>query len=296
MKVDRASPSRDRVASEWGLVPHPGIGPRLQQGETMKHAIVLAAALLVAAAPAVAQSAFDGTWKVDTGSAQFGGKPIERLLKDGTFSCTSCVTPWSVAADGAFHPVKGQPYTDDVAVTVVDPATIRMAYRKAGKVDGEETFTVSPDGNTLTLAGRETETASGTPVTYETRQARVGPAPAGAHAVSGSWRAMPGGTVSDSGITVTMTTQGDALTMSYPTGETVTARFGGPGVPVSGDKGNSTVQLVRTGANSLTSTTSRDGKVVSIATITVAPDGRTLTYAQENKQSGSTARYTAVKQ
>lgn len=262
----------------------------------MKIAIVTAAALVCAAAPAAAQSVFDGTWKVDPATAEFGGKPISRTLQNGTYRCASCPVPWSVQADGAFHPVKGDPYMDAASVTVVDPATVKIAYRKDGTVTGEETATVSADGKMVSFDGTDRSAANGTPVTYRTQQTRVAAAPAGAHAISGSWRNASGGTVSDAGLTVTMKTQGDMLMMSYPTGESVTAKFGGPAAPVNGDPGKSMVKVARTGDASFTSTTMRNGKVASIAKVSVQPGGRTMTYASENKQTGTTSRFTATKQ
>ena len=52
--------------------------------------------------PAVAGS-IDGTWKADIDSIQFDQKPDEYLLKAGQYSCKSCASAYTVAADGAFH-------------------------------------------------------------------------------------------------------------------------------------------------------------------------------------------------
>ncbi|KQU53061.1 hypothetical protein ASG67_09460 [Sphingomonas sp. Leaf339] len=254
------------------------------------------AAVLFAATPATAQSVFDGTWKADTSTAQFGGKPMVRTLKSGKYSCVSCPEPWTIAADGAFHPIKGDPYTDDVSVTVIDPMTVKFSYRKAGKVNGDEIWTVSPDKTMVTMKGEDSSAGNGTPVTYETQQTRLAPAAADAHAISGSWRGKSGGTVSDSGLMVTMKTEGDNLTMTYPTGESVTARFGGPAMAMANDPGKSMVKFARNGPSSFVSTMMRDGKVVSVTTVTVKPDGRTLTYSNESKRTGSTAQFTATKQ
>ena len=52
-------------------------------------------------------SALNGTWKTDKASVKFAGKPDEFSLKDGTYNCTTCIPPLTVAADGAFHAVAG---------------------------------------------------------------------------------------------------------------------------------------------------------------------------------------------
>ncbi len=251
---------------------------------------------LAIALPAAAQGVFDGTWKVDTKSAQFGGKPNVRELKGGVYRCISCSVPWSVPADGSYHPIAGNPYVDAASVKVDGPRQVTIGYRKDGKVVGMMTATVSADGNTVTTKGTDSGASNGVPVDYETRQMRVGRAPAGAHAYSGSWRNQPGATLSESGLTMTMRQNGDMLTMSFPTGESVTARFGGPAAPVTGDAPGTTARFVRTGRSSFTTTSMRDGKTVLVETVTVAPDGRTLTYTNDNPQNGSTARYTATKQ
>lgn len=40
-------------------------------------------------------------------------------------------------ADGVFHKVAGQDYFDEAKVTVVDPMTVRYAYRKGGRQAAE---------------------------------------------------------------------------------------------------------------------------------------------------------------
>lgn len=42
---------------------------------------------------AMAQSAFDGTWKVDISKAQLPEKPDVYLLQAGMFHCETCVPP-----------------------------------------------------------------------------------------------------------------------------------------------------------------------------------------------------------
>ena len=71
--------------------------------------------LLIALAisvPAIAQSAFDGTWKFNLNDAQFPKKPDVFLLQDGMYHCKTCVPPIDVKADGQDQPVKGHPYYD----------------------------------------------------------------------------------------------------------------------------------------------------------------------------------------
>ena len=49
---------------------------------------------------AVAQSVFDGTWKIDMNKVDFSKKPDEFVLKNGMYSCKTCAPPYEVKADG----------------------------------------------------------------------------------------------------------------------------------------------------------------------------------------------------
>jgi hypothetical protein len=53
-----------------------------------------------ASAEAADLSALNGTYRVDLASLKFGGKPDEYGLKDGTYSCATCIPALSVAAGG----------------------------------------------------------------------------------------------------------------------------------------------------------------------------------------------------
>ena len=82
-----------------------------------KRYLLLLAALLMPTL-AGAQSAFDGTWKFDLGTAKFAEKPDELLLKDGMYDCKTCVPAIHVKADGQDQKVTGHPYYDMVNIKV----------------------------------------------------------------------------------------------------------------------------------------------------------------------------------
>jgi hypothetical protein len=85
---------------------------------------------------AMAQSAFDGTWKADVKTAQFPKKPDVYLLQDGMYHCKSCVPMIDVKADGQDQKVLGHPYYDTMSVKVVDDRTIETTTKKDGKLNG----------------------------------------------------------------------------------------------------------------------------------------------------------------
>jgi hypothetical protein len=78
---------------------------------------------------AMAQSAFDGTWKLDLKTAQFPKKPDVYLLQDGMYHCKTCVPSIDVKADGQDQKVVGQPYFDMMSVKVVDDRTIAQTQK-----------------------------------------------------------------------------------------------------------------------------------------------------------------------
>jgi hypothetical protein len=242
-----------------------------------------------------AQGPFDGTWKVDIESAKFPEKPEQIVLADGRYSCSTCVPPRDVKADGTDQKISGSPYFDTLAVKVVDERTAQFTYKKAGQVTQEGTSSVSADGTEVvdTITSYPPE---GQPVKFTGRRERVAKGPAGSHALSGSWRMTKVDQISDSALTFTYKSTPDGVSMTSPTGESYDAKFDGKDYPIRGDRGGSTVSLARIDDRTIEETTKREGKVVGVARVTVAPDGNTLNMVYEDKQRGTRSSITAKKQ
>jgi hypothetical protein len=256
--------------------------------------LVLAVVLLLPTA-ASAQSPFDGTWKVDVESAKFPEKPDQIVLADGRYSCSTCVPAREVKADGTDQKVSGSPYFDTLAVRVVDERSAQLTYKQAGQVTQEGTSTVSADG-TEVVDKIVSYPPEGKPVEFTARRERVAKGPAGSHALSGSWRMKKVDQVSESALTFTYKSTPDGLSMTTPTGESYDAKFDGKDYPIKGDRGGSTVSLARVDDRTIEETTKREGKVVGVSRVTVAPDGSTLTMIYEDKQRGTKTSVTAKKQ
>lgn len=252
-----------------------------------------ALAVLMCAAPAMAEGPFDGTWKIDAASAQLPTKPYVMTLADGGYGCTSCVPPYSVPADGAFHAVTGQPYFDEAAVQIVDPQTVKMSFRKSGKLTDTETETVAADGKTMSFDDIDTSAPTGQPLETKGTMTRVADGAAGSHAAAGSWRADKLPTMSDDAMTATITTDGDNFTFSQPTGYHYTAQFGGAAVPIIGDQAGTMTMVAKKGPRTIVETDMRDGKAVSTLTMTAAADGKTIDFVGEDKLRGTTTRFKA---
>lgn len=246
---------------------------------------------------ATAQNAFDGTWKVNMNKVDFPKKPDVYLLQNGMFQCKTCVPPVDVKANGEDQKVTGHPYYDTVAIKVVNDHAMQETDKKAGKTVATSSMTVSADGNTLTFEFSDNSNTNGAPVTGKAEAMRVGAkAPAGANAISGSWRTTKMENLSDNAITWTYKVSGDELTMTSPTGQSYTAKMDGSEAPMKGDPGVTSVSVKSMGKNTIEETDKRDGKVIGVAKTTVSADGKTLNVVYDDKLHGTTTKYAATKQ
>lgn len=242
-------------------------------------------------AAAADMSALTGTWKTDKDSIKWEQKPDEYLLKDGTYSCSTCIPPLTTSADGQFHPVKDRPYYDSMSVKVVDDKTVEFHRKKGDKEVSSVTIAVAADGNTGTAKFHDatiTPAADG-----QSTLKRVGPAPAGAHAISGQWVPEKVNDYSEEALNATYKIEGNKVSWSGQ-GQSYEAEIGGPAVPVTGDMGGTTVQVTTEGG-ALKETYSRDGKVVNEALTTVSPDGKSLSWKSTDPRDGSVVSGTAQK-
>jgi len=241
-----------------------------------------------------AQSPFDGTWHANLDQAKFSSKPIEVSLQNGMYDCSSCNPKIHVKADGQDQPVSGQPY-DTISVREVDSKSVEIVTKKDGKPASEQTRVVSDDGRAMTVKTTTHSESSDQTVMAEATLTRIGAAPEGANATSGSWRIDKVGQ-SENGLNVTYKSDGDALSMSNPSGESYTAKLDGRYYPVKGAYFYDSVSLKRIDDHTIEETDRRDGTVVQVSTMTVASDGKTMTVVSKSALSGRTSTYFAQKQ
>ena len=250
--------------------------------------------LLSFAAVAVAQIAFDGTWKIEL-STPPASNPDVWLVQDGIYRCESCVPPIRVKADGRDQRVTGQSY-DTISVTVVDARTIREIEKTNGKVVSDETFTVSRDGNTVTDEFPNGEKRKGVPVYTKFVFARIAKGPRGSHLISGSWRMSKLENVADKFLLLTLKVREGSLEMTRPTGQSFTARFDGTDAPYKGDSGIDFVSVRLLNKDSFEEIDKHGGKTLTVTRMTVAPDGKRMTIQSKDAATGEISRYTAVRQ
>ena len=257
-------------------------------------AAVLAAILV--SAKVSAQSVFDGTWKMDTSSFN-SSKPDIFLLQGGMYECKSCSPSYRIKADGSDQAVRSDPYVDTRAIKVVNDHEIEETDKKNGKVVASSTSTVSADGKTVHFTFTDSSNSNGgAPVTGKGQATRVAAGPAGSHVISGSWKMSKMESMSDNGVVWSYKVNGDALTMTAPTGQTYTAKLDGSDAPMKGDPGVTSVSVKLLGSDTLEETDKRNGKVIGIVTMTVSPDGKTAKIKYEDKLQDRMNEAAAVKQ
>jgi hypothetical protein len=120
---------------------------------------------------------------------------------------------------------------------------------------------------------------------------RVSSGPEGAHVLSGHWRME---TVRNSSVAGTVTkfesTQ-DGLKISDGIRSSV-AKFDGNDYPI-GLTGHATIALKLIDDYTLEETDKRDGKIMTVARMTVSKDGKSMRVETNDKQRGATMTYTA---
>jgi hypothetical protein len=252
--------------------------------------------LFLAPVSVMAQSAFDGTWKIDTNKAQFSKKPDVYLLQNGMWHCKSCVPPINIKSDGGDYKLSvSYPCVETASTKVIDDRTVLITRKGKGKITGTDKGTVSADGNTLTWEDTDTCEGESKPETSKSEETRIAKGPAGAHAISGSWRTVKA-SASENSLLMTMKVEGDTLSYSDPTGISYAAKFSGPSVLMKGDPNHGMVAVRLVGKNTMVETYRLNGKVVESDRSTVAPDGKTMTIVSTDMGHARTSSVVAEKQ
>jgi hypothetical protein len=175
----------------------------------------------------------------------------------------------------------------------VDAFTVEIISKKAGKTMFTETDTVSRDGSMLTKLVKDTTEAQ--TVTIETLSRRIDNGPAGSHAISGSWRTYRINT-SKNGSIITYKCTAEGFSAHTPLGEGYDAKFDGKFYPVEDDPGHTMASVKLIDPNTVEVTSRRNGKVVSISHLSVAPDGKSIHVFFENKEDNTTKTLEMQKQ
>ncbi|HSY91336.1 MAG TPA: hypothetical protein VK812_08185 [Candidatus Binatus sp.] len=246
--------------------------------------------LLLSPAVAFSQSPFDGTWLF---TAQPPQEPAVYLLANGKFRCSGCLANLEIEADGNDHKVAATDYWDTVNLQVVNANTIVFIAKKAGKTMFTEVDAVSADGRTLTQLVKDTTEAE--TVTIDTRNRRIAKAPAGSHAISGSWRAYKTSRSRNGSITRYKCTK-DGFSAETPLGEKFNAKFDGKDYPVEDDPGGTTVSAKLLGPDEVELTSKRNGQVIAIKEMSVVRGGMLIHVVFKNAEGETISTFDLKKQ
>ena len=252
--------------------------------------------LLLSLVPAIAcaSTAFDGTWKIKLDSMQFSGKPTEEeVIMNGSFTCKSCVPPFTIKADGKDQPTPVHNTRDHMAVKVVSPTTVESTQKVGGKVLGIVTETVSADGNRLTSAF--VDNSGEKPIKGTFTSKRVGPAPAGAHAVSGAWMQDGVPEMSEAARIVVIESSANGI-KSTSNGIIMDAKFDGKPYAMQNDPQRTFVTLKKINDRQFEERDTSEGKLQGVTVWTVSADGKTLTQVNEDLPHGTKSSVVFEKQ
>ena len=241
-------------------------------------------ALLLSPVASLAQSPFDGTWIIDE-NAWLPKQPQEYSLANGLFRSWGYTRKEAIKADGNNHKVPEASYWDTVSVRELDAHTVEIVAKKAGKTTYTEIDTVSSDGGTLTQVVKDTTESQ--MVTTEIVSQRLSQTPIESHALSGSWHAYKVKR-SQNGLIIKYKCTADGFSARTLLGEGFNAKFDGKDYPVEDDPAHGMVSVKLLSPNTVEQTNKRDGKVVGVLRLTVAPDGETIHTTYEDKEANTT--------
>jgi hypothetical protein len=245
---------------------------------------------------AMAQSPFDGVWKIDLAESQGSTNVYAYLLQDNLYLCTTCDPPLDIRADGRDQKIAGEACYDTVSLKVVDDWTTEETDKKDGKTVGTSRMTVSSDGSSATVEWSESCNANGDVVSGKDILNRVANGPRGSHSVSGSWQISKRLNRSENALDATLKLEGDTFSFADPAGQSYAAKLDGTETPFKGDLSNTMVSVKRIGENTIEETDKRGGKVVEVTRFTLSADGKTMTVSMESKVKGTTHQFLAHKQ
>jgi hypothetical protein len=261
----------------------------------MKGSLMKRMLLLLSLVPAVAfaSTPFDGTWKIRLDSAQFSGKPSEQVVMNGSYTCKSCVPPFTIKADGKDQPTPVHNTRDHMSVKVVNATTVEYTQKVGGKLIGTSTDTISADGKRLTSAF--TDYSGEKPVKGTATAKRVGPAPPGAHAVSGAWMQDSVPEFTEAGRTIVVHSSDNGIKWTW-NGLITDAKFDGKQYAVQNDPQKTLVTLKKISDRQFEEQGTSEGKVQYITLWTVSADGKTITQASEDPVHGTKSSWVLDKQ
>lgn len=224
------------------------------------------------AATAPREYPFSGRWRMDTTSMTGDTKPAIFQLRNGRFKRDENA---SIAADGRLHPVAGGGYVDEQSISVESDHLVREVDKISGKLAYTVDYSISLDGNILTMHVASYTSPDGKAVRNQTVKRRIGPVKKGEHLLSGAWKLIS--VTVDSKHDWILTLNGNHFSQRTDGGSGYDAVIGGPPVRLDGDNSGVRAQITRPRPDTIVETDlSAKGTVDDILTMRLMPDGRTI--------------------
>jgi hypothetical protein len=101
---------------------------------------------------------------------------------------------------------------------------------------------------------------------------------------------------SKNGSTISFRCTADGFSAETPLGEKYDAKFDGKDYLIEDDPAHTMVSVKLLSPNTVEQTNKRDGKVVGVLRLTVAPEGETIHAIYEDKEANTTRSYEMRKQ
>jgi hypothetical protein len=234
--------------------------------------LAFASACVLAGALNAADDPFCGKWKLNKEKSKIAGEQMKiQDLGGNKFKFTGGNDSDTVTADGTDQPIH---YGRTMSLSVEGPTSLKMVFKKDGKVISSMTHSLSADGNTQTIKGTDTK-PDGTTSDFEVTDKRVG----SGSGWTGTWESTTVDFTSPDeweikpygahGLTFYTPAYQDTLSMNFD-GKDYAEK--GPNVP-----GGSVSSGKRADPHTLEVTDKIKGKVIDHTRYEVSSDGNTLT-------------------
>jgi hypothetical protein len=224
-------------------------------------------------------------------------------LDRGVYRRTDCRgDPIDMPADGGLHPVKKQPFFDQMSVRVVDDRHVAIEQKLGDTTTWKGTYTVSEGGAEMTLEFENDLAAK--PVTGALQYLREGTAVAGAHPLTGTWIPEKLLRLSPSGSALTFTVEpgggwqdvGKSFTLAGSDGRSAEGKVDAQDYPLQGYLPGATISLNRLQPNVWKMNRKQNQTLVEMLSARLSDDARTMTLRQGDLLCGVTTTFTLVKQ
>jgi hypothetical protein len=230
----------------------------------------VALAFLTLPSNALADTPFDGTWKLNTAKSDLAGETMSfKMAGAGTWKYTDSDQSYTFKADGT--PIV-TPMGMQRTFKKTGDGTFESTNTKGGVLLSTSTWTLSADGKTLEIESKGTKPNGDTfdnSTTFSHTSAGKG--------LEGSWKSTKVALSSPNSLTLATSGSDVTLTISAIKA-TCQAKWDGKDYPASGPTVSDglTLALTKTSAKSFKLVVKAKEKVLNIAHYTVAADGQSM--------------------